>query len=157
MDEPTGAEIRRGDSFRLTAYDPTVTEIVSGHELAQTFDCQTPGCRGEARSKTGRHAYCAECRISRGTALPDGSPIESKIHVTSRRKKGRAAGPFEERVYGLLDAARNLDLQVERYRLARPALENAVAAWRAALADCASVDARAAAATSTNGDGAAHE
>jgi hypothetical protein len=138
--------------FRLTSYDSSVTEV-SGHEIAKSFDCATPGCTGSARAKTGRHAYCDPCRIARGTALPDGSPIESKIHVTSRRKKGRAAGPFEERVYGLLDAARNLDLQVERYRLARPALEQAVAAWRAALADVASIDARSiSAAASRNGD-----
>jgi hypothetical protein len=52
----------------------------------------------------------------------------------------------------LLDAARSLDVQVERYRLARPALEQAVAAWRAALADVASVDARSMAVTaSSNG------
>jgi hypothetical protein len=117
-----------------------MAETVSGHELVKTFDCKTPGCTGDARSATGRHAYCTACRIARGTALPDGSPIESKPKVTSRRKKGRAAGPFEERVYGLLDAARSLDLQVERYRLARPALEQAVAAWRAALAEVAAVD-----------------
>jgi hypothetical protein len=131
-----------------------MAEIVSGHELAKTYDCQTPGCTGEARSRTGRHAYCTECRIARGTALPDGSPIESKIHVTSRRKKGRAfAGSFEARVYGLLDAARNLDLQIKRYRLARPALEQAVAAWRAALADVAAVDTRSIAAPPpSNGD-----
>jgi hypothetical protein len=132
-----------------------MVEVVSGHELAKTYDCKTPGCTGEARAKTGRHAYCDACRIARGTALPDGSPIESKIHVTSGRKKGRAAGPFEERVYGLLDAARSLDLQVERYRLARPALEQAVAAWRAALADVASVDARSMAVTASS-NGAAH-
>src|SRR6266849_10231574 len=83
-----------------------MAETVSGHELAKSFDCRTPGCTGEARSATGRHAYCTECRIARGTALPDGSPIESKPKVTSGRKKGRAAGPFEEKVYGLLDAAR---------------------------------------------------
>jgi hypothetical protein len=52
----------------------------------------------------------------------------------------------------LLDAARNLDLQVERYKLARPALEQAVAAWRAALADVAAVDARSAISASSNGD-----
>jgi hypothetical protein len=62
-------------------------------------------------------------------------------------------GSFEARVYGLLDAARNLDLQVERYRLARPALEQAVAAWRAALADVAAVDTRSITAPpSSNGD-----
>jgi hypothetical protein len=128
-----------------------MTETYSGHELARTFDCQTPGCTGTARAKTGRHAYCNQCRIARGTALPDGSPIESKIHVTTRRKKGRAAGPFEERVYGLLDAARSLDLQIERYRLARPALERAVAAWRAALADVAAADVSGTVAAPQNG------
>jgi hypothetical protein len=51
----------------------------------------------------------------------------------------------------LLDAARSLDLQVERYRLARPALEQAVAAWRAALADVAAVDVRSAISTPSNG------
>jgi hypothetical protein len=106
---------------------------VTAQELTQTYDCKTPGCTGEARSKTGRHAYCRSCRIARGTALPDGSPIESKPQVTSRRKKERAPGPFEERVYGLLDAARSLDLAVERYKLAGPALKTAIAAWRDAL------------------------
>jgi hypothetical protein len=42
--------------------------------------------------------------------------------------------------YGLLDAARSLDLAVERYMLARPALERAVTAWRAALAEVAAAD-----------------
>jgi hypothetical protein len=41
----------------------------------------------------------------------------------------------------LLDAARNLDLAVERYKLARPALEQAVRAWREAVAEATSVDA----------------
>src|SRR6266516_1448695 len=116
------------------------TETHSGHELAKSYDCRTPGCRNTARSKTGRHAYCNECRIAHGTAWPDGSPIEAKSNAVSKRRKGRPLGPFEERALGLLDAARHVDLMLARYKLARPALETAVAAWRQALADVAAVD-----------------
>jgi hypothetical protein len=117
-----------------------MAEAVSGHELAKTYDCRTPGCTGEARSKTGRHAYCDECRIVHGTAWPDGAPIESKSQAVSKRRKGKPLGPFEERALALVDAARHVDLMVARYKLARPALETAVAAWRAALADAAAAD-----------------
>jgi hypothetical protein len=119
-----------------------MAERVSGHELAKTYDCKTPGCTKAARSKTGRHAYCDECRIAHGTAWPDGAPIESKSQAVSKRRKGKPVGPFEERVLGLLDAARHVDLMVARYKIARPALEQAVTAWRAALADVAAVDHR---------------
>lgn len=107
---------------------------ISADEAARTYDCKTPGCTGEASSRTGRHAYCLSCRVARGTALPDGTPIEAKPQTISRRRKGKPTGPFEERVLGLLDAARHLDLAVERYRLAGPQLEQAVAAWKEALA-----------------------
>lgn len=104
------------------------------HDVTKTYDCKTPGCTGEARSKTGRHAYCLPCRVARGTALPDGSPIESNRPIVSRRRKAHPQGPFEERALVVLDAARHLDLAVERYKLARPALEQAVTAWRGAIA-----------------------
>ena len=107
---------------------------MSADEATRTYDCKTPGCTGEARSRTGRHAYCLPCRVARGTALPDGTPIEAKPQTISRRRKGKPTGPFEERVLGLLDAARHLDLAVERYKLAGPQLEQVAAAWREALA-----------------------
>jgi hypothetical protein len=62
-------------------------------------------------------------------------------------------GPFETRALALLDAGRNLDLAVERYKLARPALEQAVRAWRAAVAEATAVDALTAAPASDNGKG----
>lgn len=108
--------------------------VVPAHDVTVIFDCRTPGCEGEARAKSGRNAYCLPCRVTRGTALPDGTPIEAKRQVTSRRRRDRPLGPFEERAAELLDAARSLDLAVERYRLARPALEQAVTAWKTALA-----------------------
>jgi hypothetical protein len=46
------------------------------------------------------------------------------------------------------------ELAVERYRLARPALEQAVGAWRAAVAEATAVDALTAA---PNGNGASPE
>jgi hypothetical protein len=49
---------------------------IPAHELTTTYDCKTPGCNGEARSRTGRHAYCQACRIARGTALPDSYRVE---------------------------------------------------------------------------------
>jgi hypothetical protein len=127
---------------------------VSAHEVTSTYDCKTAGCDGEARSKTGRHAYCKDCRIARGTALPDGTPIEATSKALSRRRKDKQLGPFEERALGILEAARSLDLAVERYKLARPALEQAVGAWRAAVAEATAVDALTAA---PNGNGASPE
>jgi hypothetical protein len=127
---------------------------IPAQDLTSTYDCKTPGCDGEARSKTGRHAYWPPCRVARATALPDGTPIEAKPQTVSRRRKGKLTGPFETRALGLLDAARNLDLAVERYRLARPALEQAVGAWRAAVAEATAVDALTAA---PNGNGASPE
>jgi hypothetical protein len=129
---------------------------VKAEKLAKTFDCKSPGCDGTARSQTGRHAYCDRCRVARGTALPDGTPIEAKPQIISRRRKGKTLGPFEARVILLLDAAREVDLMVARYKAARPALEQALGAWRAALA---SVNASEQAATASvvaearNGDG----
>lgn len=107
---------------------------VDAHDVTKTYDCKTPGCTGEAASKTGRHAYCLPCRVNRGTALPDGTPIETQSHVVSPRRKIEPLGPFEERALVVLDAARHLDLAVERYKLARPALDQAVTAWRGAIA-----------------------
>jgi hypothetical protein len=70
--------------------------VVKADELAKTYDCKTPGCTGEARSKTGRHAYCLACRVNRGTALPDGTPIEAVSKALSRRRKTKQlAGTFE--------------------------------------------------------------
>jgi hypothetical protein len=112
----------------------------SAHELTQSYDCKTPGCTGEASSRTGRHAYCLTCRVARGTALPDGTPIEAKPHVISRRRQGKPTGPFETSVLELLDAARHLDLAVERYKLAGPALEQAIAAWRDVLGRVAAAE-----------------
>lgn len=128
---------------------------VKADELAKTYDCKTPGCTGEARSSTGRHAYCDRCRVARGTALPDGTPIEAKPQVISRRRKGKTLGPFEARVILLLDAAREVDLMVARYKAAKPALEQALGAWRAALASVNATEQSAAAAIvaeSSNGD-----
>ncbi len=64
-------------------------------EATRTYDCKTPGCTGTAKSGTGRHAYCTPCRVARGTALPDGTPIETQPGHVKRRRKGRPTGPFE--------------------------------------------------------------
>jgi len=115
-------------------------ETVSGHDLVRTYLCKTPGCAGEARSATGRHAYCDRCRIARGTATATGEPIESKSHAVSRRRKGKQLGPFEERALAVVEAGRSLDLAVARFKLARPTLELAVSAYRSALNEAASID-----------------
>jgi hypothetical protein len=69
----------------------------------------------------------------RGTALPDGTPIEATARTTSRRRAAKKLGPFEEAAEGLVAVGRSVDLALARYRLAKPALEQAVGAWRDAL------------------------
>jgi hypothetical protein len=58
-------------------------DAVKAVELAQTFDCRTPGCSGEARSKTGRHAYCLECRAA---ASCGGSATATRTAGASARR-----------------------------------------------------------------------
>lgn len=117
---------------------------IPAHDVTKTYDCKTPGCTGEAKSATGRHAYCLHCRVVRGTALPDGTPLPGTLEgAPSRRRKGKPLGPFEERALVLLAAARGLDLAIMRWRLAKPALDQAVQAWREALEQLPVVDPRA--------------
>jgi hypothetical protein len=111
--------------------------VVSAQELVKTFNCKTPGCEGEARSSTGRHAYCLTCRVHRGTALPDGTPIEAQRPRTpgsgKRREAKGAHGPFESAALELAVAGRSLDFAIAQYQLAKPALKLAAEAWREAL------------------------
>ena len=58
-----------------------VDAALSAQQLTTTYNCRTPGCSGEAKAKNGRHAYTTACRVQRGTALPDGTPIPGKITV----------------------------------------------------------------------------
>jgi hypothetical protein len=129
-----------------------MTEIVSGHELTRTYDCRTPSCTGEATAATGRNAYRRLCRMARGTLTPEGKPLKSANHPPARpaieeNEAGSESdmqtaaddmdegpGLFEERALVLFDTACEVDEAVEQFREARPRLERAVAAWRAALA-----------------------
>src|SRR5947209_8413379 len=129
-----------------------MTEIVSGHELTRSYDCRTPGCTGVATAATGRNAYCRVCRMARGTLTPEGKPLKFASHPPAppaikeneggsesdmppdADDKDDGLGVFEERALVLLNTAREVDEAVEQFREARPRLERAVAAWRAALA-----------------------
>ena len=103
-------------------------------ELAKTFNCKTPGCDGEARAPNGRHAYCRDCQIRRGTRREDGSFVAGRIPTApgSRSSRNRVAvhGPFEARAMELVTAARMLDSVIARQKMLRIELREAVAAWR---------------------------
>lgn len=111
--------------------------VISGHELAKTYNCRTPGCDGEARATGGRHAYCERCQIRRGTRRPDGAMIQGRIPTApgsrSARDGEQAQGPFETQALTLVGAGRAIDFWAERYREAKPALEEAIREWRETL------------------------
>ena len=104
------------------------------HEATKTYLCKTRGCTNEAKAANGRQAYCTPCQVRRGTARPDGTVIQGRIPSApgSRSGRGQAAaqGPFEAKTMELIGAARELDFWLERYREAKPALEQAVRKWR---------------------------
>jgi len=43
----------------------------------------------DERPHVARLGFCTPCRVARGTALPDGTPIEAKPRPSSRRRKGK--------------------------------------------------------------------
>jgi hypothetical protein len=78
---------RFGRSF---AHNEAVTTL-SAHDVTKTYDCKTPGCDGEARTKTGRHAYCTP--IARCAAMPH-PERESRAASASRPRLHRPAPPL---------------------------------------------------------------
>jgi hypothetical protein len=61
-------EAKRLRAVAFPAYGRSIVlrNGISADEVTPTFDSKTPGCTGEARSGTGRHAYCTPCRVARG-------------------------------------------------------------------------------------------
>jgi hypothetical protein len=109
---------------------------ISAHEATKTYLCKSPGCENEAKTWSGRHAYCKTCQIRRGTAQSDGSAIQGRIPSAPGSRSGRnfpVEGHFEAKVMRLVGSARELDFWLERYGEARPALEQAIKGWHEAL------------------------
>jgi hypothetical protein len=128
---------------------------VSGHEVAKTFDCKTPGCTGEARARGGRHAYCVHCQIRRGTRRPDGSVIYEAIPTSPGSRhvrdlfRGDGCGPFEQKGIDVVAAAREVDAIIaqilqaqETISAAKARLPEAVRLWRETLERVAASDVR---------------
>jgi hypothetical protein len=119
---------------------------ISAHDAAREHadreqsrhPCKTPGCKGRAAHTVGRHSYCTQCQIRRGTRRPDGSLVSGRIPTApgSRTSRNRldAHGPIEERVMELVAAARQLDSVLQRQASLRGELREASAAWHRALA-----------------------
>ncbi len=123
----------------------------SADKLGETLLCLTPGCKGEAQAKTGRRAFCLECRVRRGTAWPDGTVRNGgggrrdKAHQ-QRQADGRFApsptttpepagtsangvGIYERRALELVSAARTVDAALAVYGSAKLALDEALKAF----------------------------
>jgi hypothetical protein len=88
--------------------------VVKAQEYGKTYDCRTKGCTGEARSGNGRHAYCKDCQIRRGTRRADGSLIMERIPSSPGSRSSRDIfngqhGPFETKAAELVAAAREVD------------------------------------------------
>jgi hypothetical protein len=128
---------------------------VSGHEIAKSFDCRTPGCPNEARSRSGRHAYCVDCQIRRGTRRADGSFISEAIPLAPGSRhvrdlfRGDGVGPFEKSSIEVVAAAREVDALVaqivagqESIRDAKARLPEAVRLWRETLERVSASDPR---------------
>jgi hypothetical protein len=146
-----------------------MTESVSGHELAKTHFCRTPGCPNEARSRSGRHAYCVDCQIRRGTRRADGSFISEAIPLAPGSRhvrdlfRGDGCGPFEKGAIEIVAAGREVDALIaqiiqaqETIRDAKSRIPAAVQLWRETLERVATTDVRSTLITgSSNGDGQA--
>lgn len=129
---------------------------VPAGEIVKRYDCRTPGCQGEAKAPTGRNAFCLECRVRRGTALPDGTPLKTgggqNAKATTKPATPRldpprvsdspmpvvetanGRGRFESQAIQLVEAGRAVDEVLSRYAAIRPELEAALRVWREALA-----------------------
>jgi hypothetical protein len=59
-------------------------KAVTASEYARTFDCRTPGCRGEA------HGRGPDCQVRRGTTrpLPPGTGLDRAGRQAARRARG---------------------------------------------------------------------
>jgi hypothetical protein len=132
-----------------------MAEIVSGHEIAKTHLCKTPGCDREARAAQGRHAYCRDCQIRRGTRRADGSFISEAIPLAPGSRhvrdlfRGDGCGPFEKSSIEVVAAARGVDALLaqiiqaqETIRDAKARLPEAVRLWRETLERVSASDAR---------------
>jgi hypothetical protein len=73
-------------------------KAVAASEYVQTFDCATPGCRGEAHGR-GRYAYCTDCHVRRGTTTPTtpGTPVALALQGSELALIGRAVKQLVER------------------------------------------------------------
>lgn len=111
---------------------------------AGPFPCRTPGCPGEAKAKAGRHAFCVDCQVKRGTRRPDGSVISGRLPTSpgsrTNRDRATAYGAYEAKALELVTAGRALDAAIvaheaarERWLEAEAALPQALEAWRETL------------------------
>jgi hypothetical protein len=115
-----------------------VTREVSAAEYGKTYDCKTPGCVNEVRSTTGRHAYCKDCQVRRGTRRPDGSVISTRIPAApGARGRRSVVGPFETRAAELVPVAREVDSILFEIKEAQDAAKQRLPAayrlWRETL------------------------
>lgn len=136
---------------------------INGHDLARTFDCKTASCTGAARSRVGRHAYCVECQVRRGTRTVDGGvpdaekarraalPSPQLPTPTSPTTGGSASGNLSaimprpapranvadgslaQHAAQILPAAKRLDAALARRRAAKDEAERALADFKDAL------------------------
>ena len=122
---------------------------MSGDEAIRTYPCRTEGCAGEAKANSGRCAYCLDCMVRRGTAYADGRLVKGPVPSApgSKAKPKRASrprasqkpaagppsslngsGPYETKAVTLIEAGRELDEALERYRAAKGRWREAIVA-----------------------------
>ena len=113
---------------------------MSAHEAAQTWDCKTPDCNGEAFKRTGPYAMlcrlCTDDAKAAKRASQNGAVAEVPSDaIQTPVEPAQPAPSFERRAATLVETGQQLDTALAAYQSARAALEEATRAWREAELD----------------------
>lgn len=108
---------------------------MSAQEITATYDCKTPNCDREARSRVGRYSYCDVCRESRARIAQQVDTIRPGENTL--RLAAAPAGSYEQRAKDaskkLIAAGKAVDKSKATATTAARAYKDAQAAWDAAL------------------------
>ncbi|HEY8723432.1 MAG TPA: hypothetical protein VIL92_06185 [Gaiellaceae bacterium] len=99
---------------------PPADDQLAIRDATDDFDCKVDGCERAARSNRGRHAYLCDthARSAAPVAAPPLSPLTS----------------FEAKAKSLVKVGRDLDKAIAGYKPAKSRLDDAMRAWRDAVA-----------------------
>jgi hypothetical protein len=115
-----------------SASSGTLREVaaISAHEATRSYDCRTPGCRGETPAEGGLCRHCEQVQAER-TGGADEPPVE----VDDR------PGSFEFKALALVQLGRELDAALGEYLPAEKRYKEAARRWQEAVESCVEAEA----------------